>query len=159
MQSILQYRRLREDVKRDLANQKAFKLAKIQGNSPLSSSIRDVSPSSGHETAPQNNNAASVSTLVTHEEFVLPGITISRPDGKEGAPMYIVGWQDGDRQAPKNWSRTKKWLATVNVCLIAIAMAIPSSIDAPVAEQFADRFKVSSVAGSMTTGMFMTNYL
>lgn len=51
-----------------------------------------------------------------------------------------------------NWTQTKKWLVTTAVCLIAMAVSIPASIDGPVAPQFNDHYHVGAIAGSMTTG-------
>lgn len=56
-----------------------------------------------------------------------------------------------------NWSRTKKWLVTTAVCLIAMAVSIPASIDGPVAPQFNNHYHVGAIAGSMTTGMIEPN--
>jgi len=52
-----------------------------------------------------------------------------------------------------SWSRANKWWVTTAVCLIAMAVSIPASIDGTVSDQFNEYYHVGAIAGSMTTGM------
>jgi hypothetical protein len=83
----------------------------------------------------------------------VPGVQVSEPSEHDGSSTYQVGWAEGDPENPMNWSRAKKWWATTAVCLIAMAVSIPASIDGPVSAQFNKHYHVGAIAGSMTTGM------
>ncbi|KAL2177544.1 general substrate transporter [Thermothelomyces heterothallicus CBS 202.75] len=134
MQSFLQHRRLRLVAERDVA-----RLSKPQSGSP----------------APTDSGKNESSSLEAGREAngkpnPIPGVELSQ-DGT----VYQVGWADGDPENPQNWGAAKKWWATAAVCLIAIAVSIPSSIDAPVATQFNEEYGVGPIAGSLTTGMYL----
>ncbi len=128
MSMFRQYHELHESVKEDLGQRQAQPEAEKPGTS---------TPSSGEERDKNN---------------LPPGVTLSRPEEGDGAVSFYVGWKDGDPLNPLNWSRFKKWQATATVSLIAIAVTIPGTIDAPVAKQFNEHYDVGAVKGSLTTG-------
>ncbi|KAI1501141.1 MFS general substrate transporter [Biscogniauxia marginata] len=88
-------------------------------------------------------------------EKVPSGVTVSRPAEGDGAVTLLVGWKDNDPLNPQNWSRAKKWRCTAIVCLIAVGVCIPGTIDAPVSSQFNEHYRVGPVAGSLTTGLYL----
>ena len=145
MQSFLQYRRMRASVKSDLAHVRA----KAAGtSSPNSSSLetKEVPDTNASQNNEVEKDEAWASAL---------GVKISRPAEDDGSAVYLVDWKDGDPQNPHNWKRSQKWASTFAVCLLTLAITIPSSIDAPVAEAFNEHYGVSPLAGSMTTGMYL----
>jgi hypothetical protein len=123
MQSILQYRRLRARAEQD-----------VEGASNRSAS---------------DANSAEEGTGIQNEKTNIPGVQPS----PEGGETLQVGFPDGDPENPQNWSRARKWWVTTAVCLIAMAVSIPASIDGPVSAQFSEHYHVGAIAGSMTTGM------
>jgi hypothetical protein len=135
MQSILQHRRLQNGAKRDVGSFRAHV----------------DSASASHHTASEINSAEEKGHQV--KEHTVPGVQVSGPSEDDGSTTYQVGWADGDPENPMNWSRAKKWWVTTAVCLIAMAVSIPASIDGPVSAQFNEHYHVGAIAGSMTTGM------
>ncbi|KAI0116095.1 MFS general substrate transporter [Hypoxylon sp. NC0597] len=142
MQSFRQYRRLREAVREDLAR------AQTDSSPPDVTGTSTPEADSKAESTHGQKNEEKPSPLVA-------GVTVSRPAEHDGNVTYIVGWKDDDPLEPHNWSLAKKWWCTVAVCLIGMAVSIPSSIDAPVSDQFNEFYGVGPIAGSMTTGMYL----
>lgn len=149
MQSVLQYRRIRRAVKRDLASRKATpRTASSLAGTVTPDSFKSIDGHDGQGEKEKEKEKESVPALV-------PGVTLSRPAEHDGSVTYVVGWEDGDPLNPYNWSLFSKWACSFAVCLLAIAISIPSSIDAPVAAEFNEHYGVNAMAGSMTTGMYL----
>lgn len=130
MSMLNQYRAIREAVREDLAN--------VQQAPPVS-----------------KPDEAGVSDSNDEKSEKLPsGVTISRPSETDGSTHFVVGWKDDDPLNPHNWPRSRKWTATATVCLIAMAVCIPGTIDAPVSGQFNEHYDVGPIAGSLTTGIY-----
>jgi hypothetical protein len=136
MQSIFQHRRLRSGAERDLYNYRTQAGLTAPGNHVVSEA-NSTEEGTGHQT----------------EKHMIPGVQVSEASEHNGSEVYQTGWADGDPENPMNWSRARKWWVTTAVCLIAMAVSIPSSIDGPVAPQFNEHYHVGAIAGSMTTGM------
>ncbi|KAB8249535.1 major facilitator superfamily domain-containing protein [Aspergillus flavus] len=138
MQSIRQYRRLRQD------------LAEARRGKLPSESLAKTSTSSDNEAAkdPTEKPAAIDPALVR-------GVTVSRPQEGDGSTVYVVGWRDNDPSNPQVWSLPRKWMAMINCCCLSIALTIPTSVEGPAQEAFQDHFGVSPMAGSMSTGIFL----
>ena len=136
MQSIRQYRRLRQD------------LAEARRGKLPSESLTKTSTSSDNEAAkdPTEKPAAIGPALVR-------GVTVSRPQEGDGSTVYVVGWRDNDPSNPQVWSLPRKWMAMINCCCLGIALTIPTSVEGPAQEAFQDHFGVSPMVGSMSTGM------
>ncbi|KAJ5613716.1 Major facilitator superfamily domain general substrate transporter [Penicillium herquei] len=141
MESFLQSRRLRREVEEELARSQA-KSTRTSTSSPSLSSD------------PELGVPASEKPLTTDGPLV-PGVTISKPDRDDGKTVSIVGWKDNDSNNPQNWSLFRKWMVMMTCCLIAIAMTIPSSVEGATQDAFDTHFGVNSMAGSMTTGIFL----
>ncbi|EFX05474.1 c6 zinc finger domain containing protein [Grosmannia clavigera kw1407] len=137
MQSFFQHRRLREAAKTDVDKLHAH------GDSPAASQ------------AASEANFAEEGKLQRAQEHSIAGVNISDPSEYDGSTTYEVGWADGDPENPQNWSLVQKWSATTTVSFILLAVSIPSSIDAPVSDQFNKHYGVGPIAGSMTTGMYL----
>jgi hypothetical protein len=140
MQSILQHRRVRNGATRD------FEISRGRGT---------AAPS--HDASSEVNSTEE-GKRSPNEKAEIPGIHLSEVPENDGGETFLVGWADGDPENPMNWTRTKKWLVTTAVCLIAMAVSIPASIDGPVALQFNNHYHVGAIAGSMTTGTIGPNF-
>ncbi|KAF2806394.1 c6 zinc finger domain-containing protein [Mytilinidion resinicola] len=138
MQSIFQHRRLRIAAKRDVDS--------FRKNA-------DSAATSHHTTNEINSAEEGKGHQVT--EHTLPGIQVPEQSEHDGSTTYQVGWAEGDPENPMNWTRAQKWWATTAVCLIAMAVSIPASIDGPVSAQFNEHYHVGAIAGSMTIGMYL----
>lgn len=67
--------------------------------------------------------------------------------------VFIVGWDgDTDPMRPQNWSLTRRWVATLMLCLVSMIVSAVSSIDAAVEPQSSKAFHVADDVGSLTTG-------
>jgi hypothetical protein len=93
--------------------------------------------------------------VLSTDILLVPGVTVSHPNGANDDIVLVVGWRDNDPSNPLNWSLLKKWMAMFMCALIAIAMTVPSSIEGATQDAFDARFGVNSMAGSMTTGMLI----
>ncbi|KAJ7067427.1 MFS polyamine transporter [Mycena amicta] len=72
----------------------------------------------------------------------------------------VVDW-DGpdDRENPKNWSRSKKWAATVVVSAFTLISPVSSSMIAPASEQVAKDFGITNtVVIALVTSIFVLAY-
>ena len=127
MQSILQHRRLRARAEQDVEN-------------------------AGQRSA-SDANSAEEGSASQNEKTNIPGVTVASESTPGSGDTFQVGFPDGDPENPQNWSRARKWWVTTAVCLIAMAVSIPASIDGPVSGQFSEHYHVGAIAGSMTTGM------
>ncbi|CAG8317603.1 unnamed protein product [Penicillium nalgiovense] len=92
--------------------------------------------------------------IISTGMLLVPGVTVSHPNGANNDVVLVVGWRDKDPSNPLNWSLLKKWMAMFMCALIAIAMTVPSSIECATQDAFDARFGVNSMAGSMTAGIF-----
>lgn len=87
---------------------------------------------------------------------LVPGVTVSRPDEKDGGVLFVVGWKEGDPSNPQNWTMTKKWVALLACCVLAIALTLITSIEGPTQDAFNEYYHVGPAAGSVgTTGIFL----
>lgn len=125
MASLLQYRRLREEVQEDLAR------------------IEQLQP--GLRTPESSEREPEKLTPI-------PGVTISRPDEGNGKVVFVVGWKENDPNNPKNWALSKKWMATLTCCSLAIPLSVLTSIEGATQSAFNEHFEVDELAGSMITG-------
>lgn len=74
----------------------------------------------------------------------------------QGKRIFIVGW-DGpdDPENPKNWSKSRKWLATVFVSLLALLVGVCGPIETPVMKIAANEMGVSEVIESLSVALFL----
>ncbi|TVY81592.1 putative efflux pump kojT [Lachnellula suecica] len=144
MQSFFQYRRLRQEVQVDLAIARQIK--RPLADSPTNTSTDMLRTGEEKETRPLSSFA---------DTPLVPGVTVSRPNGADGSVVFVVGWKDNDPNNPQQWTLTRKWMALVTCCVLAIALTIPTSVEGPTQEAFNKHFGVEPMAGSMTTGIFL----
>ncbi|KAJ6186186.1 hypothetical protein N7519_007487 [Penicillium mononematosum] len=148
MQSILQYRRLRREVEEDLAYARA-KTSSLRSN--VSPALLEANADGYMRPEAEGEKEPVLST----DMLLVPGVAVSHPNGANGDIVLVVGWRDNDPSNPLNWSVLKKWMVMFMCALIAIAMTVPSSIEGATQDAFDARFGVNSMAGSMTTGIFL----
>lgn len=148
MQSLLQYRRIRASVQDDLAH--AYSKTTKSEPSTEASTPKPESYSDGSTFSRAFDN-------VEKEEIwtKVPGIAVSRPAEHDGSVTFLVNWPDEDPQNPRNWSLAKKWFCNFSLFLLALAINIPASIDAPVADEFNEHYGIGPMAGTMITGMYL----
>lgn len=138
MQSIRQYQKIKAQVRDICLNTDLAYLEK--------SIDTDSSTSVDEEKLPSTSSSPSQ----------VPGVQVRNVVGSNGQKEYvfIVGWDgDVDPVKPKNWSPTRRWVATTMLCLISMMGAAASSIDAAVEPQSTEAFYVKDEVGTLTTGM------
>jgi hypothetical protein len=87
----------------------------------------------------------------------IPGIRLKHDHN--GEQYYEVGWTTPDDQFnPKTWSRIRRILSTLLVCMIAFIASLVSSIDSAVLTRAAQDFGVSEVVESLATGIFLIGF-
>jgi hypothetical protein len=148
MQSILQYRRLRREVQEDLARARQ---AKRPAGSPTGTSTGTFTLDPEAENEP-GTGAAEEKPAPSVDTPLVPGVIVSRPDEADGSVVFMVGWKENDPNNPQDWTLTKKWMAMLTCCVLAIALTLPTSVEGPAQEAFNEYFGVEPMAGSMTTG-------
>ena len=162
MQSIRQYRQLREGVERQLGRQsrsdeKAIGLAPNGSGRTLADGDVDTEPkfSPGLATAATDGTQCTGPIIIKQS---LEGIVVRDRENHEGGGglVFVVGFEGpDDPQEPHNWSLPRRLAATMVVSLIAFSVGAASSIDAVVTPQSSAAYGVSEVPGSLTTGMFL----
>lgn len=143
MQQFLQYRRLRREVREDLA--RAQQAEQLAGSSPCTSTPESKEKEAKEEDSREEEGESKKRTRV-------PGVTVSRPDEGDGSVIFEVGWKENDPSDPLSWTLTKKWMAMLTCCALAIPLTMLTSIEGPTQEAFDAYFGVNPMAGSMTTG-------
>ncbi|KAL7279358.1 hypothetical protein ACG7TL_007199 [Trametes sanguinea] len=86
--------------------------------------------------------------------------TAPEPREKTDDGVLIINW-DGpdDPQNPKNWSKKKKWAATLIVSAFTFISPVSSSMMAPASEQIAGQFGVTnSTVIALLTSVFVAAY-
>ena len=153
MQSIFQYRRLRQEVQDHIVRTQ-------QAKRPASSFTGSSTAKS--ETAPQTDideesESAEISEKSTPsvDRALFPGVKVLRRDESEDGVVFVVNWKENDPSDPQHWSLARKWMATVTCCVIGIAMTLPTSVEGPAQNAFNAYYRVDPLAGSMTTGIFL----
>lgn len=96
-----------------------------------------------------------LATPISHPK--IPGVQLQNVVGDDGQKehVFIVDWDgDVDPMRPQNWSLTRRWVATLMLCLVSMIVSAASSIDAAVEPQSSKAFHVADDVGSLTTGKF-----
>lgn len=138
MQSIRQYQRIKAQVRDTCLN---GDVARIEQWIDTDSST------------PVEEGEKLSSTPISHSH--IPGVQLQNAVGNDGQKehVFIVGWNgDIDPMRPQNWSLTRRWVATLMLCLVSMIVSAASSIDAAVEPQFSKAFHVTDDVGSLTTG-------
>lgn len=86
----------------------------------------------------------------------LRGIQVKLRSGATGSPLkevFVVGWEgEHDPLDPRNFSLSKRMIATIMVSVLSFSVGAASSITAAVLPQSSKDLNVSEVAGSLVTG-------
>ncbi|KAF2721824.1 MFS general substrate transporter [Polychaeton citri CBS 116435] len=151
MQSLLQHRRLRAEVREDLSRSRRA----ISSASPTASTRTSNSePALDYDTK-ETDVEDPVEPHLVNGAPTVPGVTVSHPEDSKASFIFVVGWRENDPNNPKDWSLGKKWLVIATTCIITASLTIPTSVEAPAQDAFDAHFEVNDLAGSMTTGIFL----
>lgn len=157
MQAYLQYRRIRQAVRRqtELEHDKSARTS--PGTIVEESKDQYARPVSPH---PAQEDRELQTTTTRHSQRTAIGEALSgihvrdrtTHEGKAGK-VFVVDW-DGDQDPlnPRNYSHAYRISITLMVSSIAFAVGAASSIDSAIIPQAAAEFDVSEVAESLCVG-------
>ncbi|KAK1978587.1 major facilitator superfamily transporter [Colletotrichum cereale] len=171
MQSYLQYRRMGRAVERELkrpsggtALSTTSPATRAAVSTPQSWSRGTAMEESGsHDPEKLLPESSGPTSLLANEDA--PSVdpirsSVNVPDSgnrvRKGENIKLVSW-DGpdDPEKPRNWKLSKRLACTIQISIIATALACAAGIDAAVLPQAAEDFGVSHVAESLSTGMYL----
>lgn len=169
MQSYLQYRRIgstvRKQVDQFLGESEAYVGIPVTGHSNPSDLDGNVNREREAEDSRENINHGHLqSANTTSSQRIalansLAGVEVqNRADDASSQPnlLFVVGWEDeNDPLNPRNYSLTRRLIATLIVSALAFIVGAASSINSGVLPQITEAFHVSDVVGSLVTGMYM----
>ncbi|GME33655.1 Major facilitator superfamily [Neofusicoccum parvum] len=80
------------------------------------------------DTVQGHQSSAGHWKILVDQALVSPDIVRGgfRGEGTESSP-YIVGWASGDLRNPRNWSKSYKWILTINTAIGSLAVSFSSS--------------------------------
>ncbi|KAL9613404.1 MAG: hypothetical protein Q9167_002052 [Letrouitia subvulpina] len=85
--------------------------------------------------------------------------TGQRIDTEKGRDMNVVEWFDeNDSENPMNWSRSKKFFVTFEICLLTWSVYIGSSIYSAGTQTVVEDFGVSQVKATLGLTLFVAGY-
>ncbi|KAJ5769321.1 hypothetical protein N7520_003880 [Penicillium odoratum] len=181
MQSYLQYRRLGNAVRKQLAdfplqqqhrqdygvNTNDHKTSIPAGDSETSTVAENADSSDQiDQDLPVLQDAFAKSHTRNSEKtaiaYSLPGIEVrSHVDDSSDRPsrVFVVGW-DGinDPQCPRNYSVARRLTATLIVSALGFIVGAASSINSGVLPQNEAAFGVSDVVGSLVDGLYLLGF-
>ena len=150
MQSYLQYRRIGQAVRKQLADHPEWG-QRVQGESRGTSGNTSENDETVWEKRPESRPLA-----------LPPGVQRRDiTDNSSGTPssVFLVSWeQDQDPMNPRNYSMTTRITATLIVSALAFAVGAASSIESAVIPQNAAAFNVSEVVASLATGIYLLGF-
>ncbi|EMD42144.1 hypothetical protein CERSUDRAFT_129554 [Gelatoporia subvermispora B] len=112
-----------------------------------------------HQLKKERTQPEPESDVVGHEEDLPPSEGGMDPPEEE-SDVYIVDWDGpGDPLNPKNWSKKKKWGATLIVSAFTFISPVSSSMIAPATGQVAEQFGITSSAiEALVVSIFVCAY-
>ncbi|GME60332.1 putative mfs multidrug transporter protein [Neofusicoccum parvum] len=103
------------------------------------------SPSSEQEDVELSEQVMGNQDLEEGRDTSYDALNPNKSDNEEEADPDIVGWEDeNDPMNPLNWSRGKKWAATLLVSCFTFISPVSSTMIAPSLEEIGDEFDIES---------------
>ena len=161
MQSYLQFRRLGHVVDRQLENApehgatSSMKKAPVDDAAPSVLSSRASRDAANPAPSPLSQKPSQYSEKSGLAQF-LAGIDIQKQldSSNPNSHVFVVGWEsDDDPLNPRNFSYTRRMVATLLVTALAFIVGAASAIESGVLPQITETYGVSEVVGSLVTGM------
>ncbi|KAK5768491.1 GTPase-activating protein [Elasticomyces elasticus] len=87
-----------------------------------------------------------------------PATQLDRDDLEKAKDEFLVEWKPNDPANPLNWSTTKKFFVTFQICLLTVSIYTGSSIYTPAIPNVAESFGVSTVAATLGLTLFVLGY-
>ncbi|CAG8229462.1 unnamed protein product [Penicillium salamii] len=149
MQSYLQFRRLGQNVHKQLEN------APEHG---ATTSMKET-PGGSPTLAPKHASDGLAESDVSPLAQFIPGIDVQKqPDASSpNSHVFVVGWEgENDPLNPYNFSYTRRMVATLLVTALAFIVGAASAIESGVLPQITEAYGVSDVVGSLVTGKIVS---
>lgn len=161
MQSYLQFRRLGHVVDRQLENAPEHGATSSMKKAPVDDAAPSVlSSRASHDAANPAPSPLSQKPSQYSEKSglaqSLAGIDIQKQldSSNPNSHVFVVGWEsEDDPLNPRNFSYTRRMVATLLVTALAFIVGAASAIESGVLPQITETYGVSEVVGSLVTGM------
>jgi MFS family permease len=154
MISLLQYRRLRRDLEKEI---QIYVLQEpVYGNEVHTETQKGQREGALYNEKPKTN----LVTLRNGQRVSIPGVQVvssdSLPGAGESGETFLVGFSGkGDQLNPKNWNLFYKWKMLGIVGMTGFLVTWASSIDSAVMKQAETEFEVSEITESLATGLYL----
>lgn len=159
MQAYLQYRSMRNDVRRQLDDLPDRARASLRDGMFRPEVTDGLDPSSSQTSSSLYSPRQEP---VSHGlSSPLPGVELlEKPDDHENhCEVFLVGWDhDEDPMNPRNFTVTTRVMATLIVSALAFVVSAASSIESAVLRQNSAAYNVSEVVASLATGIFLLGF-
>ncbi|KAK1142922.1 hypothetical protein N8T08_007163 [Aspergillus melleus] len=145
MQSLLQYRRLRNDL------QQTVQLS-------THDVPRSYQPANFSDESLDVEKPPSEKPIVLHtgQRVTIPGVTVQASRDGGGTILFVVGFDSPDDPLnPKNWSTRYKWLTLGIVGTTGFLVGWASAVDSAVIQQGQEAFGVSKITESLATALYL----
>ncbi|KAL5365024.1 major facilitator superfamily domain-containing protein [Aspergillus floccosus] len=165
MQSYLQYRSIRNDIRRQVDQHPALTITHGHDGKHRPNALKGAKGKTDTEGSPeiglpslQGYNLQQGSYFDPHP---LPGIELRQQphDGGGHSTVFLVGWDhESDTMNPRNYSLVTRISVTLLVSAIAFVVSAASSIESAVLLQNSAAYNVSEVVASLATGIFLLGF-
>ncbi|KAJ5357580.1 hypothetical protein N7541_004738 [Penicillium brevicompactum] len=166
MQSYLQFRRLGHVVDRQLENAPEHGATSSMKKAPVDDAAPSVlSRRASHDAANPAPSPLSQKPSQYSEKSglaqSLAGIDVQKQldSSNPNSHVFVVGWEsDDDPLNPRNFSYTRRMVATLLVTALAFIVGAASAIESGVLPQITETYGVSEVVGSLVTGVYLLGF-
>ncbi|KAF7626344.1 synaptic vesicle transporter [Aspergillus flavus] len=159
MQAYLQYRSIRNDVRRQLDDLPDRARASLRDGMFRPEVTDGLDPSSSQTSSSLYSPRQEP---VSHGlSSPLPGVELleKTDDHENHCEVFLVGWDhDEDPMNPRNFTVTTRVMATLIVSALAFVVSAASSIESAVLRQNSAAYNVSEVVASLATGIFLLGF-
>ncbi|KAK5677565.1 GTPase-activating protein [Elasticomyces elasticus] len=126
-------------------------------NESPTSKANKVGSSSGSSSIELEKPSLDTKKSVSMEQPPLAN-QLDRGDLEKAKDEFLVEWKTNDPANPLNWSTTKKFFVTFQICLLTVSIYTGSSIYTPAIPTVAETFGVSTVAATLGLTLFVLGY-
>ena len=134
----------------------------------------ESNPMTSHQTSPdhsvatgqsnQSLNSAASTEYNLHDDRDVEKANDTLHSGhearKEPIDPYLVGWNGpDDPENPQNWSKTKKWTATMILSSMTLTVTFASSVFSSAGTMVSEQFNVGGEVGILGTSLFVLGFV
>lgn len=91
-------------------------------------------------------------STIEKEEVKDDIVSVEEPD------RIIVGWEEGEKENPHNWSRLKRWYITIMASVLILNATFASSAPSGIMAPLSKHFSLSHEVGVLTISLFVLGF-